>query len=674
MSAILNALQTKDAIPLSLQRKLTALIFHKHFFLFQNPGICTTLPEEIKLFYELSSIDMEEFNVSLDQLKDEIASRMSLCQLSSIEEFNVCMTYSLGEFKLNQLRFDKLSLAGDCQGSTSEEDKIENKNMTLKRKREENGKNEGNELEIKSNAKRMRSCEPENSNGTPAAIKRKIVLESSCNDTFPYDYDPSEGCIIGKSISREDFMSKHKYITAWAECQSETCLNRNSANSASSFSGEDMDLDEISLQRKFSDDVSETKLCSSPASQLSSHDPNVSADLSHLTSAQNQSAQPSTHLEQPSNQVYTDCLKSHISDRVEQPTQPMNSEINQDFINTQNEHKNKADSELKCCDKMISKTKINRVDMNNVAKVTQGCNKKPKIEAWRALNETLSGIESNKVSSEANSNVPLKTAKLKSTTSLNLELKCYDKVSSVSSGRKMIESDNKKQVTQGCNEEPKKEACRTSTECLPEVTNKLSGDTHSNKCLKTFKQGSESNLNLQLKCYKKVSLQSNSENKVGSQNTARDIRGCIGKPNVKACQMSYEILPDGNNIKLPGEPELRQSLKITLVHKGCGIWAVKTSNKRKRSESESDNCIDKINGSKAMTDAQAILEESAKVLKRVKLALTNDGPSKKVKQGPVHTTKFKSLRRLATNLCEMKSRIFRKPFQKKRATVTPLLI
>ena len=652
---------------------MMALIFYKLVFLFQNPGICTTLPEEIKLFYELSSIDMEEFNISLDQLKEELASRMSSCQLSSIEEFNVCMTYSLGEFKLDKLRFDQLSLAGDCQGLTSEADgKSENKSMTLKRKHEEDGKNEGNEPEVKSNAKRMRSCEPENSNGTPAAIRPKIVSDSSCNDSFPYDYDPSEGCIIGKSISREDFISKHKYITAWAECQSETCLNRNSANSANPFSSEDMDLDEISLEGKLSDDVNEAKSCSATDGQLSSHDLKISADLGHLTAAQNHSAQPSTELEQPSHQVYTDCLKSHISDRVEQLTQPMNSEINQDFINTQNEHKNKVDSELKCYDKMSSKTEINQVDSSNVARVTQGCNKEPKIEAWQALNEILPGTENNKVSGEANSNIPLKIAKQESKANLNEELKCYDKVSS---DRKMIDSDNKTRVTQGCNDEPKMEACPASTECLPEIGNKSSGEANSNKCHKTIKQGSESNLRLQLKCYDKVSSQSNkikAENKADRQNTTRVTKGCVDQPKVKVCQISNEILPDRSNIKLSGEPEVRPSLKITLVHKGCGIWAVKTSNKRKRSESESDNCIDRLN------DAQAILEESAKqrckVLKRVKLALTNDRPSKNVKQGPVHTTKFKSLRRLATNLCEMKSRIFRKPFQKKRATVTPLLI
>ena len=649
------------------------LTFHKFPFPFQNPGICTTLPEEIKLFYDLSSIDMEEFDISLDQLKEELASRMSLCQLSSIEEFNVCMTYSLGEFKLDKLRFDQLSLAGDCERSSGEgDDKSDIKNKTLKRKHEEVTKMEENELEIISDVKRKRLCESENEKGMSAAIKPKIILDSSSSDTFPYDYDPSEGCIIGKSISREDFTSKHKYITAWAECQSETCLNRNPANSASSISGEDMDLEEISVEEKFSDNLCETKSCIASESQLASHDVEGSADLGNLKVTQLLSEKQSTEVELLSNEVYIDCFDSCVSDHVKQLTQPINDETNKGLERTQNESNGNLTSELKCHDKMSSDIKV--IDSDNKTQVTQSCNDEPPKELCRASNEILPET-SKKLSGATNSNKGHKISKRERKSKFHSELKYDDKVSSQSNINN-VDSNNTTRVTQDFNDKPKTEACRASKEILPErESNKDSGEANSNKCLKIAQHKSDSNLNLELKCCDKVSSQSNVnkvKNEVDSQNTTRVTQGCIDQPNVKACQFSNEILPDKNNINLSGETEGRPSLKITLVHKGSGIWAVKTSNKRKRSESESDNCIDKLN------DAQAILEESAKqrckVLKRVKLALTNDRPSKKVKQGPVHTTKFKSLRRLATNLCEMKSRIFRKPFQKKRATVTPLLI
>ena len=522
---------------------------------------------------------MEEFDSSLNQLKEEIASTMSFCQLSSTEEFNVCMTYSLGEFRLDQLRFDKLSLAGDFERSTNEEcERFENKKETLKRKHEEDTKIEDNQLEIRSNAKRIRSCESENLKDISAAIRPKIVLD---NDTFPYDYDPSEGCVIGKSISREDFTSKHKYITAWAECQSETCLNRNSANSASSLSGEDMDLDEISVEAKFSDDLSERNFVSTE-SHFSSRDLKASADFSHLMSPQNCSGKISVEVEPSSNLVYSDCHKSGLNDHVKQPSQPMNSEIDQSSMQNQNEINNNFDSELKCHDRVSSQSHI---DYNDMAQVTQGCNDEPTTEACRASNKTLPERESNKLSCELDLNKGPESAKQESKSNLILELKCCDKMSSKPDD--IIDSKPIAKVTQGCNDET-----------------------------------------------------------------------------------SNEILSERNNI-ISGEAEPRPCLKITLVHKGGGIWAVKTSNKRKRSESELDR-------TDSISDAQAILEESAKqrrkVLKRVKLALTNERHAKKAKQGPVHTTKFKSLRRLATNLCEMKSRIFRKPFQKKRATVTPLLL
>ena len=386
---------------------------------------------------------MEEFDSSLNRLKDEIASRMSFCQLSSTEEFNVCMTYSLGEFKLDQLRFDKLILAGDCERSTNEEDdRVETKQETLKRKHEED------KLEIKSNAKRIKSCESENLKDISTAIRPKVILH---NDTFPYDYDPSEGCVIGKSISREDFTSKHKYITAWAECQSETCLNRNSANSASSFSGEDMNLDEISVEGNFSDDLSERNFVSTE-SQLSSRDPKVSADLGHLTSPHNCSGKISVDVEPSYNPVYSDCHKSGLNDHVKELTQPMNSEMDQIFKQNQNEINNNSDSELKCYDKVSSKSHI---DYNDMVPVMQGCNDKPDTEACRTSNKTLPQRESNELSFEADLKKGPKIAKQDSKSNLILQLKCCDKVSSKPDD--VIDSKPIARVTQGCKDEPKVE-------------------------------------------------------------------------------------------------------------------------------------------------------------------------------------------------------------------------
>ena len=598
---------------------------------------------------------MEEFNISLGQLKGEIASRMSFCQLSSREDFEACMTCNLGQFKLDSLRFDKLSLAGDLECSSGKDDENENESKTLKRKHEEDMKKEDNELEIKSNAKTMRFCEPENLEGVPAAIRPKIILDSSCTDTFPYDYDPSECCIIGKSISREDFVSKHEYITAWAECQSETCLNRNSANSANPFSGEDMDLDALSVDGKSSDDVSKTKIVTFE-SQLPPDGMEVSAHLSHLTRIQIHSEKRSNEFDPSSNDVYCDCLKSRISDRIEQPTQPMNSE----------ECDSKVSLELHCCDKLSSQSDCSTIDYNNMAIVTQGCNDEPNTEACRAANEVLADRGSNILSGEPNTKQCLKLSRQESECSFYSELECYDKLSS-QSDCSTIDYNDIAIVTQSCNDEP----CRISNEILPATeSNKLSDEAISKEGVDVVPLESKSNLNLELKCYDTVS--SKPDNTKDSKHIARVTQGCNDETKVEACRGSNEISPQRKSIKLSGEAEVRQCLKITLVHKGCGIWAVKTSNKRKRSESESDDCID------SMRDAQAILDGGARhrygVFKRVKLTLTNDHPSKHVKNGHVRTTKFRSLRRLATSLREMKSRIFRWPFQKRRGTVTPLLI
>ena len=628
-------------------------------FLFQNPRICTTLPKEIELFHELSSIDMEEFNISLGQLRGDIASRMSFCQLSSREEFKACLTCSLGQLQLDSLRFDNLSLHGDCERSSGENDENDNENKTLKRKHEEDTKKEDNQLKIKSNAKRMRFCEPENPEGVPAAIRPQIILDSSCSDTFPYDYDPSEGCIIGKSISREDFTSKHKYITAWAECQSETCLNGNPADNASSFSCEDMDLDAMSVDGTSSHDVSKTNFVAIE-SQLPSRHIEVSAQLGHLNTIQIHNEKQRNELDWPSDNVYCDCLKSRISDRVEQPTQPMNSE----------ECDSNVSLELNCCDKLSSQSDCSTIDYNDMAVATQGCSDEPNKEACRTAGEILAERESNILSGEPNAKQCLKFSRQESNCSLYSELECFDKFSS-QSDCSTIDYNDLAIVTQSCNDEPNTEACRISNEILPATqSNKLSDEAISSEGFDVALLERESNLNLQLKCCDKVS--SKPDDLVDSKHIARVTQRCNEELKVEACRASNEISPQRKSIKLSDEVEVRKCLKITLVHKGCGIWAVKTSNKRKRSESESDDCIDSMN------DAQAILDVGAqhryRVFKRVKLTLTNDHPSKCVKQGSVCTTRFRSLRRLATSLREMKSRIFRWPFQKRRATVTPFLI
>ena len=245
---------------------------------------------------------MEEFVLSLGPLKEEIASRMSFCQLSSKEEYDVCMSHSLKQFKLDSLRFDKLILAGDHERSTSEEEnkvEIENKKMGKK----EDTNNEDNDLEIKSNVQRMRSCKSNDPETILTAIRPDLMIDTSCNDTSAYDCDPSEGCVIGKSISREDFKSKHSYITAWVECQSETCLNRDSADIVSSNNGEDMDLDAISVEENSSDDCSKAKSLAATESQSPSRNAKVTADLGHSQPTQIQCQTQSTEIEPLSTNV-----------------------------------------------------------------------------------------------------------------------------------------------------------------------------------------------------------------------------------------------------------------------------------------------------------------------------------------------------------------------------------
>ena len=344
---------------------------------------------------------MKEFVLSLGLFKEEIASTMSLCQLSSKEEYDVCMSNSLKQFKLGSLRFDKLILAGDYERSTSEgENKVDIENKKMENN--ENSNNEDNELEMKTNIQRMRSCKSNDSEVTLPAIRPNLVIDTSCNNASAYDCDPSEGCIIGKSISREDFKSKHSYITAWAECQSETCLNRDSPDSDASNNGDDMDLDAISVVEKFSHDCSERNSLLDVESELPSRDIKVNSQLGHPQPTQIHCETKGTETEQLSSNIYTDSLTSVISDHVKQPTQPIHNTINTGLIRTKEESESHLNSELKCYDKVSSKSFINTVDSNGIVRVTHGCNEKGKGEACQISNEIVPERESHNISDEAN--------------------------------------------------------------------------------------------------------------------------------------------------------------------------------------------------------------------------------------------------------------------------------
>ena len=559
--------------------------------LFQNPNICTSLPQEIKLFHDLSSIDTEEFVQNLGPLKEELVSRMSFSQLSSKEEYDVCMSHSLKQLRIDDsLRFDKLILAADYERSTKEENEVDIENKKLENNK--NSNNADNEFEMKTNIQRMRSCKSNDSEVTLPAIRPNLVIDTSCNNASAYDCDPSEGCIIGKSISREDFKSKHSYITAWAECQSETCLNRDSANSASSNNGEDMDLD------------SKRNSLLDAESQLLSPDIKVNSQLGHPQQTQVHCETQSTESELLSDNVYKHCLKSVRSDHIKQPTQPIHNTRNKGLMRTQKESESNLSSDLKCYDKMRSQSVTNKEDSNEIARVTQGCNEKFHGEACRISNEILFDRESHNKSDEASVRQCLKITL----------------------------------IHKGC-----------GIWAVKTLNKRKQSESESDICTK-------------------------------SKNSTQMILEERANQHCKRVKLTVNDDSSSQNAKLTFDKNLKHEPFLR-----CRTLAVKTLNKRKRSESESDNCTNSTN------DALAVIEERAKqgckVPKRMKLnsapdnfsenvkfALPEDSSSKNLKQEPIRKKKFKSLRRLATALGEMKSRILNRPMLRRVATIRPYLI
>ena len=619
---------------------------------------------------------MEEFVQNLGPLKEEIVSRMSFCQLSSKEEYDVCMSNNLKQFKLDDsLRFDKLILAGDYERSTSEEENkvdIENKKM----EKNENSNNEDNELEMKTNIQRMRSCKSNDSEVTLPAIRPNLVIDTSCNNASAYDCDPSEGCIIGKSISREDFKSKNSYIRAWAECQSETCLNRDSANSASSNNGEDMDLGTISVVEEFCHDFRERNSLLDVESQLHSHDIKVNSQLGHPQPTHIHCETQSTDIELLCNNVYKDCLKSVISDHVKQPTQPIYNKINKGLIRTQEERESNLSSDLKCYDKMRSQSVINKEDSNEIARVTQGCNEKLNGEACRISNEILSDRKSHNISDEANVRQCLKITLIHKGCGIWAVKRSKKRKQSKNESDNCTESKNNTQVIL---EERANQHCKR-------VKLTVTDDSSSQNSKLTF----DKNLKHEpiLGCgtlavktlNKRKRSESESDNCTESKNSTQSILEERANQHCKRVKLTLADDSSSQNAKLTFDKNLKHEPFLR-----CRTLAVKTLNKRKRSESESDNCTNSTN------DALAVIEERAKqgckVPKRMKLnsapdnfsenvkfALPEDSSSKNLKQEPIRKKKFKGLRRLATALGEMKSRILNRPMLRRVATIRPYLI
>ena len=571
--------------------------YFKHltnFLLFQNPNICTSLPEEIKLFHDLSSIDVEEFVQNLGPLREEIVSRMSFCQLNSKEEYDVCISNCLKQFKLESLRFDKLILVEEYERSTSEEEnKVDIKNNKMENN--ENSNNEDNELEMKTNVQKMRCCKSNDSEATLPAFRPNIVIDISCNNASAYDCDPSECCVIGKSISREDFKSKHSYITALAECQSETCLNRDCADSASSNNGEDMYLDAGLVVEKLSDDGSERNSVLAAEIQLSTLTAKLTAESTET---------PSKEIAPFSSNVYADCLKSVISDHVKQPAQSIYNKVYKGLIRTQEESGSNLSSDLKCYDKMSLQSVINTVDSNEIARNTQGSNQKLNGEACKISNEILSDRESHNISDEAMVRQSLKITL----------------------------------IHKGCGI----------------------------WAVKTSKKRKRS--------------ESESDNCTESKNSTQAILAKTANQHCKRVKFTLADDSSPQNAKLTFDKNLKHEPIL-----GCGTLAVKILNKRKRSESTSDNRTNSTNDALAIIEGKA--KQGCKVPKRMKLTavpdnfsenaeftLPEDSSSKNLKQEPIRKKKFKSLRRLARAIGAMKSRIVNRPMLRRVATIRPFLI
>ena len=185
--------------------------------IFQNPKICTTLPNEIKLFHDIASVDMDDYSEEFGRIREKLMPRMPFCEMSNQEEFSAKIKCAANMFDVNGFRFDKI-LSAD-QIIFDREKKDTHLAKVVKGKRYDVAQRF---LSGQPPRKRMDSCKSEFVKSDGPVFKPKV------EEKLLADYltnDPANCGTVCEAISRVEFNDEQSYIEAWACNQSNNTLS-----------------------------------------------------------------------------------------------------------------------------------------------------------------------------------------------------------------------------------------------------------------------------------------------------------------------------------------------------------------------------------------------------------------------------------------------------------------
>ena len=554
--------------------------------------------------------------------------RMPFCELCNEEEFFVQMTYGAGMFDIKEMRFDKLMLADQKTNSFDQETK--NSKLTkqvIKRKRADSV--EADEVDNHDN-KRVKHCETKTSQFHEMEVSPKLE-KISCKSSAE---EPAEMNALNDSISRENFDYKKSFVEAWV-------ANHVISSVHSDHSPE--------MSPVFTDLVNgtpeENGLLMGAVGQSS---PLLKADgvtESHLSCNANFNENESRFANSKPikchdiNLAKAEGLKISIPlEIIRRPNNVENCEENDECCS-----ESRANEELKCSsvntltysDEVSTKRSEEQkpaslkisIPKDLVAFGKNNSLKREEQVSPPAVSKTIIDNESVQ-RSHVKEQLSLKVSIPKSLISLKCEelsKECNDGLSSnIVDQKEELEVDNDSVDIQ----QPKSLKISIPKKLI-ELSNEYKNEIQD--------ENGEPN---------ETSSNANDKKQVTEQTSDYNV-----KVNCSALKERQEISTTDNQSK--SEPVPYPSLKITLIRLGCGNWAVKQKGMSEGKRPYKNGTV-RIGGL-SLSDERAA--KRIEVLDRVKQALAKDKSTKTLKINPRCTNRLKALKRKATTLCAMKSRI-----------------
>ena len=156
---------------------LDKFAFHFHL---QNPSLRATIPNEIPLLLDLSTVDADERLRKFLLVKKELAQNLALCDMRTEEEFNIAMTTGATVFKASPFKMEEFLQADQLVDQSEEIPRFVLNGRKRKRSDKVAEKVQRQECDVRQPEKKMR---PSVSDNLRTIKGNEIPLNKDCYET-----------------------------------------------------------------------------------------------------------------------------------------------------------------------------------------------------------------------------------------------------------------------------------------------------------------------------------------------------------------------------------------------------------------------------------------------------------------------------------------------------------